>query len=94
MRASNIKTGSTALEANTGDYVLLAEADASREAFLLRTPATGEDINLCIGHETPTDADSFVMKAGSSIDLYTAPIGPIYARSNTTTVTTVYTVND
>ena len=94
MRASNIKSGSTVLEVAAGSYVLLADKDTSRSTFLLRTPATGEDINLCIGHDTPTDADSFVMKAGSSMDLYSAPIGPVYARSNTAVVTTVYTVND
>jgi len=52
--------------------------------------ASTEAVYVSIGYATPADATSFMMPAGSSIELKPVPVGDVYVKS-VTGAQTIYT---
>ena len=93
IRATNAKSKQVAINGSAGAYVEVVPFDSTRQTLLINVTGS-EALNLTVGHEVPADASAFPMAVGSQIDFYTAPNGPVFARSATTTATSVAVVAD
>ena len=94
--ANNIHSHNITLNANTGDYIEIAPYDDRRTTMLIHAEEGQPALRLYIGLNQPTDdTDAVHMKAGSQIEFtFSAPIGPIWARSDTAATSQVSLIHD
>ena len=86
-KATNSQTSKVIAPLSGAAYLEILPLDVERESFLLKNPTGEQIVNVVIGGSTPTDnTRAFTMEVGSSIDTFTAPMGPVWVRSASATV--------